>query len=71
MGRRSFHETLKNFLIELGKEGGYRAYSGDSEPLDVRIKQSRVEYKPDVIWKKGEEAVTFLKLLSRKTGERS
>lgn len=42
---------LRIFLIGLGQSEGYKAYSGDSEPLDVRIKQRHIEYKPNVIWK--------------------
>lgn len=51
MSKVSFHEQLKSFLIELGEKEGYKSYSGDSEPLDIRLKQKRIEYKPDVIWK--------------------
>ena len=51
MSGKSLHEKIKNLLIELGQGEGYRAYSGDSEPLDIRIKQKHIEYKPDVIWK--------------------
>jgi len=51
MSRKRLHEKIKNFLIGLGQSEGYKAYSGDSEPLDVRIKQRHIEYKPDVIWK--------------------
>ena len=48
---KKLHEEIKSFLIELGQNKGYKAYSGDSQPLDVRIKQRHLEYKPDVIWK--------------------
>lgn len=45
------HEKLKYFLIELGESKGYKSYSGDSQPLDIRLKQKHIEYQPDVVWK--------------------
>jgi len=59
MKNRRFHENLKNFLIELGEKEGFKAFSGDSECLDVRLKRSRVEYKPDVIWRYGASCYVF------------
>ena len=50
---------MKKFLIELGKSARdskgnpyYEVYSGDSEPLDIRLKKRRFEYPADVIWKR-------------------
>ena len=48
--KKTVHEDLKQWLLELGKSNGYETYSGDSEPIDIRIKRKRVEYIPDVIW---------------------
>lgn len=53
------HNQIKSFLIELGKEEGYKSYSGDSEPLDIRLRRKRIEYKPDVIWKYKEKIYVF------------
>jgi hypothetical protein len=47
---KSVHEKLKQWLLELGRKKGYETYSGDSEPVDIRIKKKHIEYKPDVIW---------------------
>lgn len=47
---KTVHEKLKHWLIELGDENGYEAYSGDSEPIDVRVERKHVEYRPDVVW---------------------
>lgn len=47
---KTVHEKLKHWLIELGDENGYEAYSGDSEPVDVRVKRKHIEYRPDVVW---------------------
>jgi hypothetical protein len=57
--KKRFHEELKAFLIELGEEKGYKSFSGDSECLDVRIKRKRIEYKPDVVWQKGNSCYSF------------
>lgn len=59
MSKKSFHDELKSFLIELGEKEGYKSYSGDSEALDIRLKQKRIEYKPDVIWKRKEAYYIF------------
>jgi len=59
LSKKSFHEELKSFLIELGQKEGYKSYSGDSEPLDIRLKQKRIEYKPDVIWRRREAYYIF------------
>lgn len=37
-------------MVELGKEHGYETYSGDSQPVDVRVKRKHIEYAPDVVW---------------------
>ena len=50
LSRKQLHNRLKHWLIELGKEAGYESFSGDSEPIDIRVKRSRIEYKPDVVW---------------------
>jgi hypothetical protein len=59
MSEKKFHEKIKNFLIELGEKEGYKSYSGDSEPLDIRLRKKRIEYKPDVIWKRRETYYVF------------
>ncbi len=54
------HTTLKKYLVNLGKNvkdsKGEPYYdvccSGDSEPLDIRVKKKHLEYFPDVIWKR-------------------
>ena len=35
----------------MGESKGYKSYSGDSEPLDIRLRQKHIEYQPDVVWK--------------------
>ena len=48
----SLHDKIKYWLIELGKELGYeKSYSGDSEPLIVRLGKWYDSYQPDVTWK--------------------
>jgi hypothetical protein len=59
MNKKGFHSQLKSFLIELGEKEGYKSYSGDSEPLDIRLRRKRIEYKPDVIWKYRREIYVF------------
>lgn len=55
-----FHDSLKSWLIskgqarttESGKRYYSRCYSGDSQPLDVRVGKRRFEFQPDVIFDK-------------------
>jgi len=51
------HDSLKKWLVELGKsvkdsKGNpkYSAYSGDSQPVDIRFGMKHIEYQPDVVW---------------------
>ncbi len=50
------HEELKQWLISLGNaqvwkgKQYYRCYSGDEEPLDIRVRRRQIAYNPDVIW---------------------
>jgi len=50
------HEELKDWLTTLGNaqtwngKHYYRGYSGDEEPLDVRVRRRHIAYSPDVIW---------------------
>jgi hypothetical protein len=51
------HNALKEYLLELGEESKdstgrpyYEVYSGDSQPIDIRLGKRRIEYKPDVVW---------------------
>jgi len=54
------HELLKTFLIDLGKSvkdsrnNPYydNVYSGDSEPVDIRLGKRHLEDKPDVGWER-------------------
>lgn len=53
----SLHNSLKQWLVELGKQAKdargnpkYEAYSGDSKPIDVRYGKKHVEYNPDVVF---------------------
>ena len=48
--KKKVHDELKQWLLELGEKYGYDVYSGDSEPIDIRIKKKHIEYKPDVVW---------------------
>ena len=49
--KKRVHDELKQWLLDLGKKSGYdHTYSGDSEPIDIRIKKKHVEYNPDVVW---------------------
>jgi hypothetical protein len=54
----SLHDSLKQWLVELGKQikdargnPRYEAYSGDSQPVDIRYGKKHVEYNPDVVWR--------------------
>jgi len=56
---QSIHEILKAYLLDLGKEVKdsrskpyYEAYSGDSQPIDIRSGRRHIEYSPDVIWER-------------------
>lgn len=51
------HDRLKQWLVELGKQikdgrgnPQYESYSGDSQPIDIRVGMKHVEYQPDVVW---------------------
>ena len=53
----SLHDSLKQWLVELGERAEdakgnakYEAYSGDSEPIDIRYGKKHIEYNPDVVW---------------------
>jgi hypothetical protein len=55
----SAHQILKKYLLELGEsvkdsrgKAYYEVYSGDSEPLDIRLGKKHLEYQPDVVWKR-------------------
>jgi len=55
--RRRTHTRLKRWLLKLGKnvedsKGNpyYKVYSGDTQPIDIRFKMKRIEYRPDVVW---------------------
>ena len=47
---KTVHQRLKTWLIGLGQKAGYESYSGDSEPIDIRVKRKHIGYQPDVIW---------------------
>ena len=54
---RSPHEELKQWLLDLGKKVKdakgkpyYDVYSGDTQPVDIRMRKRRVAYQPDVVW---------------------
>lgn len=53
------HGALKEYLLELGTnvknskgKPYYRVYSGDSEPIDIRLGKKHYEYLPDVVWER-------------------
>lgn len=55
----SAHNVLKKYLLDLGKSAKdskgnpyYEVYSGDSEPVDIRLKKRHFDYPPDIIWKR-------------------
>lgn len=55
----SVHEILKRYLLDLGREVKdsrgkpyYEVYSGDSEPIDIRLRRRHIEYLPDVVWER-------------------
>jgi hypothetical protein len=55
--RRRVHTRLKRWLLKLGKDvedshGNpyYKVYSGDTQPIDIRFRMKRIEYRPDVVW---------------------
>jgi len=54
-----FHDQIANWLVEYGNENGYRAWSGNKEPLDARSGRLRFEYRPDAIWERGGNRVAF------------
>jgi hypothetical protein len=56
---RSPHEELKQWLLDLGKnvkdakgKPYYKVYSGDSQPLDIRVRKRHITYQPDVVWER-------------------
>jgi hypothetical protein len=64
--RRSPHDELKHWLIDLGRRAKdsrgnayYQCSSGDSEPLDVRLGKKHVPYQPDVIWARRGKVIIF------------
>ncbi|MGD0650206.1 MAG: hypothetical protein ABSA97_03540 [Verrucomicrobiia bacterium] len=62
---QKLHESIKHWLMELGVSqmnrgrNYYRCYTGDSEPLDVRVRRRHVSYRPDVVWEAGSQSVVF------------
>jgi len=49
--KTTVHNELKHWLLYLGTQSGYdQSYSGDSEPIDIRVGEKHIEYHPDVIW---------------------
>lgn len=49
--KTTVHNELKQWLLDLGLKSGYKeSYSGDSEPIDIRVGEKHVEYHPDVVW---------------------
>jgi len=51
------HDVLKAYLLDLGKKAKdskgkpyYEVYSGDSEPIDIRLGRRHISYQPDVVW---------------------
>lgn len=45
------HTAVKKALMELGESTErYKAKSGDSEPLDVRLGKRHITYRQDVYW---------------------
>lgn len=49
--KKTVHDELKQWLLDLGTKSGYiESYSGDSEPIDIRVGRKSVEYHPDVVW---------------------
>lgn len=49
--QQKIHDELKQWLLELGQKSSYdKSYSGDSQPIDIRIKKKHIEYNPDVVW---------------------
>jgi len=53
------HDKVKTWLIDLGEKNYDRAWSGDDQLLDVRIKKGHTEYRPDVIWEYDGKKVIF------------
>lgn len=59
----SLHDSLKQWLVDLGNQikdsrgnPKYEAYSGDSQPIDIRYGKKHIEYSPDVVWnRKGQQ----------------
>jgi len=53
----NLHDSLQQWLVELGEQAKdakgnqrYEAYSGDSQPVDIRFGKKHIEYNPDVVW---------------------
>lgn len=57
----SLHGKLKNWLVDIGKENSYDARTPD-EQNDYefsKLRNAKVNYIPDVVWKKRREKVLF------------
>jgi hypothetical protein len=56
-----FHDQLKAWLVTLGKENGYESWTPDEQNNYEfsKIRNAKVDYIPDVIWKKRGEKVIF------------
>lgn len=55
------HDQLKEWLVTLGKENGYESWTPDERNNYEfsKIRNAKVDYIPDVVWKKKGEKVIF------------
>ncbi len=61
------HDEIKKFVLDLGREvkdakgrPHYKVYSGDEQPVDIRLKKRHTTYRPDVVWEYDGNRVIFV-----------
>ena len=53
MPRKSVHNEIRDWLVELGKNNGYDAWTTDKKDnVEIsKIRNVMIHYRPDVVWK--------------------
>jgi hypothetical protein len=57
----SVHDRIRDWLVALGQENGYEAWTTDrKDNVEFsKLRDAKVDYRPDVVWKKNREKVFF------------
>jgi hypothetical protein len=57
----SVHDRIRDWLITLGQENGYQAWTTDrKDNVEFsKFRDAKVDYRPDVVWKKNRQKLFF------------